>query len=59
LPTTQLSKGVGCAIAKQFGVTEAVYVEGTNWIVSPKTTPTADAIKNAIGNGARVVAFKC
>jgi hypothetical protein len=48
----KLAQGVGCQIAKQFGVSgEAAYVLGTNWMVTPKTAPTADAIQKAIGAG--------
>jgi hypothetical protein len=54
-----LAKGVGCTIAKQFGLTDLVWVEGANWTVSPKTTPTAEAIKNAINDGAKVVSVHC
>jgi hypothetical protein len=54
----KLAKGIGCQIAKQFGVTEAVYVVGTNWLIQPKTRPTADAIQKAIGAGT-VITLKC
>jgi hypothetical protein len=54
----RLAKGIGCQFAKQFGMTEIVYVVGTNWTVTPSTAPTAEAIKKAIGAGT-IVTLHC
>jgi hypothetical protein len=54
----KLARSVGCQIAKQFGVTEAVFVVGTNWTATPKTAPTANSIQKAIGQGT-IVTIKC
>jgi hypothetical protein len=47
----QLARTTGCQIAKQFGVTEAFYVIGPNWLIQSKTVPTATSIRKAIGFG--------
>jgi hypothetical protein len=54
-----LAKGVGCSIAKQFGVTVAYYVNGYNWSVTPKTAVTAGQIKNAIADDAKINSLHC
>jgi hypothetical protein len=57
--TMTLSQGPGCAIAKQFGIKQGYYVQGYNWIVTPKTASTGQAIKNAIGDGAKLTVVNC
>jgi hypothetical protein len=53
-----LAKGVGCSLAKQFGLNDIYYVQGYNWTVSPNTASTAQAIQMAIGAG-KVVHIHC
>ena len=52
-----LAKGVGCAFAKSFGLTELNYVEDDNWTVSPDTTSTAQAIQRALGG--KLITLHC
>ena len=54
----QIVKGAGCALAKGFGVTQFIYVAGSNWTVSASTLPTVQAIQKAIGAGT-IVNIKC
>jgi hypothetical protein len=56
----QAAQGPGCAVARANGATVALLVTGRNWAVHwPKTTATAQAIDNAIGNGAKTVSIQC
>jgi hypothetical protein len=56
----KLAQTVGCSFAKQFGFTgNQEYVLGFNWIVTPKTASTAQSIKNAIGDGAKITVVHC
>jgi hypothetical protein len=55
----QLAAGMGCQIARQFGVKDGYYVVGENWTVTPKTNGTAQQIEQAIGNGAAIKAIHC
>jgi hypothetical protein len=52
-----LAKGVGCSLAKQFGISDLYDVQGYNWTVTPKTASTAQAIQNTIGG--KVVHITC
>ncbi len=56
---SNLAKGVGCSLAKQFGLKDLPYVVGYNWTVSPSTTATAQQIKTAIGGHSAVVTIHC
>ena len=54
-----LAKGIGCEIAKEFGVSEAFYVLANNVMVTPDTRSTAEQVKNAIGGPATVHTLHC
>ena len=45
------AKGLGCAMAKGFGINEVHIVTADNWTVAPQTLNTAQAIQKAIGEG--------
>jgi hypothetical protein len=56
----QAARGPGCTVAKANGVTDALLVTGKNWAVHwPKTASSAQAIQNAIGDGAKIVSIHC
>lgn len=52
---TNLAAGLGCQIAKNFGISEYDYVQRNLWDVSPKTQTTAKKIAAAIGGEAKHV----
>jgi hypothetical protein len=54
-----LVSGIGCQIAKRFGIKDLHWVHGENWTVSPDTKSTAEAIKNTIGGDAKVKSEHC
>jgi hypothetical protein len=55
---TRLARGAGCAIAKAFGITDFIYVAGTNWTVTAQTTSTVQAIQKALGDG-KIISIHC
>ena len=60
ISNVQAARGPGCIAAKLNDVTDALLVSGRQWAVHwPKTTSTAQAIENAIGDGAKIVSIHC
>jgi hypothetical protein len=54
-----MARGIGCSIAKQFGITDVAYVVAGTVTVSPQTAGTAQRIQDAIGAGTKLEKVHC